>query len=162
MSFIRSLFHYYTQITPLENGGHTVWMDYMQKIPKICTKPLRQWVLWGFFGERWGVDCDRIWDWWYLNDRVCMQYGVSNLLQHIPRNSDKLRERKSMLPKQKSNFPIISTDSGGWGEMGSRCFGLRIADSQKTGLECHIVVTSPSPPPLPPFLPLTLSFFPTY
>ena len=80
-----------------------------------------------------------------------MQYGVSNLLQHIPRNSDKLRERKSMLPKQKSNFPIISTDSGGWGEMGSRCFGLRIADSQKTGLECHIVVTSPSPPFPPPY-----------
>ena len=87
-----------------------------------------------------------------------MQYGVSNLLQHIPRNSDKLRERKSMLPKQKSNFPIISTDSGGWGEMGSRCFGLRIADSQKTGLECHIVVTSPSPPPSPLSSPLPSPF----
>ena len=28
-----SIFHYYTQITPLENGDHTIWMDYRQKIP---------------------------------------------------------------------------------------------------------------------------------
>ena len=36
MGFMRSLFHYYTQITPLENGGHTVWMDYKQKILKFA------------------------------------------------------------------------------------------------------------------------------
>ena len=32
---IISIFHYYTQITPLENGDHTIWMDYRQKIPNF-------------------------------------------------------------------------------------------------------------------------------
>ena len=36
MDIMRSLFHYYTQITPLENGGHTLWMDYKQIIPKFA------------------------------------------------------------------------------------------------------------------------------
>ena len=36
MGFMRSFFHYYTQITPLENTKHTVWMDYKQKIPKFA------------------------------------------------------------------------------------------------------------------------------
>ena len=36
MGIMRSLFNYYTQITPLENGGHTVWMDYKQRIPKFA------------------------------------------------------------------------------------------------------------------------------
>ena len=41
MGFIRSFFHYYTQITPLENGGQTVWIDYKQQIPKFA------WHHWG-------------------------------------------------------------------------------------------------------------------
>ena len=36
MDCMRALFHYYTQITPLENGGHTIWMDYKQQIPKYA------------------------------------------------------------------------------------------------------------------------------
>ena len=36
MCFLRAIFHYCTQITPFENGGHTVWMDYKQKIPKFA------------------------------------------------------------------------------------------------------------------------------
>ena len=36
MGFMRSLFHYYTQITPLENGGHEVWMNYKQPTPKFA------------------------------------------------------------------------------------------------------------------------------
>ena len=35
MGFMSSLFHYYTQITPLENGDYTVWMDYKEKIQKF-------------------------------------------------------------------------------------------------------------------------------
>ena len=31
MGFMRSFFHFFTQITPLENGDHTVWMDYKQQ-----------------------------------------------------------------------------------------------------------------------------------
>ena len=41
MSFMRSLYHYYTQINPLENWGHTVWIDYKQKNPKFAQN------LWG-------------------------------------------------------------------------------------------------------------------
>ena len=33
-----SLFRSYTETTPLENGGHTVWMDYRLKIPKFARK----------------------------------------------------------------------------------------------------------------------------
>ena len=39
MGFMRLLFHHYTQITPLENGGHTVLIDYKQKIPKYARNP---------------------------------------------------------------------------------------------------------------------------
>ena len=42
-----SLFHYYTQITPLENGDHTVWMDYKEKIPKFEWKHQGT----GFYGK---------------------------------------------------------------------------------------------------------------
>ena len=41
MGSMRSFFHYYTEITPLENWGHTVWMDYKQQIPKF------PWNHWG-------------------------------------------------------------------------------------------------------------------
>ena len=47
MGFMRYLFHYYTQITPLENGGHTVFIKLQAKNSVICTKPLRQLVFWG-------------------------------------------------------------------------------------------------------------------
>ena len=35
MGFMRSRVHYYTQISPLKNGGHTVWMDYKEKIRNL-------------------------------------------------------------------------------------------------------------------------------
>ena len=35
MGFLRSIFHYYTQITPLENVGHIDWMDYKEKIRNL-------------------------------------------------------------------------------------------------------------------------------
>ena len=47
MGFMRYLFHYYTQITPLENRGHAVIIKLQAKNSDICTKPLRQLVLWG-------------------------------------------------------------------------------------------------------------------
>ena len=43
MGFMTSLFHNYTQITTLENGDHTVWMDYKQQIPKVVRN---HWVNW--------------------------------------------------------------------------------------------------------------------
>ena len=36
MGFMRSLFHYYTQITPLESEDHTVWMDFKQQNLKFA------------------------------------------------------------------------------------------------------------------------------
>ena len=36
MSFMRSLFHYYTKINTLENGDHTVWMDYKQQFSNFA------------------------------------------------------------------------------------------------------------------------------
>ena len=47
MGFMRLLFHYYTQITPLKNGGHTVFIKLQAKNSETCTKPQRQLVLWG-------------------------------------------------------------------------------------------------------------------
>ena len=47
----------------------------------------------------------------YLQPKLFKRY--SNLLQQIPKNSDKLRKGKSVLPKQNANIPKITTDSGG-------------------------------------------------
>ena len=38
MAFMRSLFQYYTQMTPLEIGGHAGWIDYRQKKSKFTRK----------------------------------------------------------------------------------------------------------------------------
>ena len=35
MGFMRSLFHYSTQITFMENGDHTIWMYYNQQKKRI-------------------------------------------------------------------------------------------------------------------------------
>ena len=38
IGFMSSLFYYCTQITPSENGDHTVWMDYKEKNPNFERK----------------------------------------------------------------------------------------------------------------------------
>ena len=43
MAFMRSLFYYYTQIAPLENGVNTVCMDYKQQIPKFVRNHCVNW-----------------------------------------------------------------------------------------------------------------------
>ena len=49
MGFMRSLFHYYTQITPLEKWGPHSLNGLEAKNSEICKKTLRQWVLEGPF-----------------------------------------------------------------------------------------------------------------
>ena len=100
MGFRRSIFHYYTQITHLENGGHTVWMDYKQKIPEFARNHWGNWFYEVFFSiithksPPWKIGITQF------------EWIISKKFRNFHETTEAMGFMRSLFPLLRTNHPV--------------------------------------------------------